>query len=117
MNLSTCEIQSICDYLGIPANIADILNNNTGCNTRPEVELACNPVPPQCPSGNINFTTQGQIDSFAINYPTCTVLENVDIQENVSGAITNLVGFSAVEEMYILTISNNDSLQNPGRIE
>ena len=40
-NLSTCEVQSICDYLVNPSGTIIISNNNTGCNTQAEVETAC----------------------------------------------------------------------------
>ncbi|MEZ4849178.1 MAG: T9SS type A sorting domain-containing protein [Bacteroidia bacterium] len=40
--LSTCEVEAICNYLGIPVNTANIQSNDTGCNTRSEVETACN---------------------------------------------------------------------------
>jgi hypothetical protein len=40
-NLSICETSPICDYLAVPTNVALIDNNNTGCNTRAEVESAC----------------------------------------------------------------------------
>ncbi len=39
--LSTCAIESICDYLGVEANTANISGNATGCATREEVETAC----------------------------------------------------------------------------
>jgi hypothetical protein len=40
-NLSTCDVQSICDYLANPIGTILISNNNTGCNTQAEVETAC----------------------------------------------------------------------------
>lgn len=42
--LSTCEVQSVCDYLAIPGGNVDIHNNATGCNTQLEVETACDPL-------------------------------------------------------------------------
>ena len=39
--LSTCEVQSICDYLAAPNGTIEIYNNATGCNTQEEVEEAC----------------------------------------------------------------------------
>ncbi len=40
-NLSTCEVQSICDYLSDPSGTISISNNETGCNSQSEVETAC----------------------------------------------------------------------------
>ena len=42
--LSTCAIQSICDYLVAPSGIIWIHDNDTGCNTQQEVEAACESV-------------------------------------------------------------------------
>ncbi len=39
--LATCEVQSICDYIGGPGAIVDIDNNSANCDTKEAVELAC----------------------------------------------------------------------------
>ena len=39
--LFTCAVASICDYLGVETNTADISGNAMGCATREEVEMAC----------------------------------------------------------------------------
>jgi hypothetical protein len=41
INLSTCEVRSICDYLAIPNGEIYIHDNATGCNSQEEVEAAC----------------------------------------------------------------------------
>jgi len=40
-SLSTCEVQSICDYLAAPNGSVSIYSNATGCNSQEEVEAAC----------------------------------------------------------------------------
>lgn len=40
-SLSTCEIESICNYLANPNGSIDIQNNATGCNSQGEVGAAC----------------------------------------------------------------------------
>ena len=40
-SLSTCEVQSVCDYLASPGGVIFIENNATGCNSQDEVEEAC----------------------------------------------------------------------------
>lgn len=40
-SLSTCEVQSICDYLATPSGTIFINDNATGCNSQDEVEEAC----------------------------------------------------------------------------
>jgi len=41
ISLSTCEVKSVCDYLGIPNEVIEIYDNSTGCNSQEEVEEAC----------------------------------------------------------------------------
>jgi hypothetical protein len=40
-SLSTCDVQSICDFLVSPNGTIDIQNNAPGCNSPEEVEEAC----------------------------------------------------------------------------
>jgi len=42
LNLSECDVQSICDFLDLPDKIKEIHHNMTGCNSEIEVEDACN---------------------------------------------------------------------------
>jgi hypothetical protein len=39
--LFQCAVESLCDYLAIPASLANITGNATGCASRVEVEDAC----------------------------------------------------------------------------
>ena len=39
--LSTCDVQSICDYLAAPNGTVSIMNNAPGCNSSGEVLEAC----------------------------------------------------------------------------
>ena len=50
-SLSTCEVQSICDYLVAPGGTIEIRDNATGCNSQTQVYYACEALP----SDNINF--------------------------------------------------------------
>jgi hypothetical protein len=40
-SLSTCDVQSICDYLASPGAEINIQDNATGCNSQSEVAAAC----------------------------------------------------------------------------
>jgi hypothetical protein len=40
-SLSSCDVQSICDYLASPGGTINIGNNANGCNSQMEVEAAC----------------------------------------------------------------------------
>ncbi len=65
-----------------------------------------------CLPEGITFSTQGQIDSFAINYPGCTEIEgDVKIQESTSNNISNLIGISQIVTIEgNLVIRSNKSL-------
>ena len=93
-SLSTCEVQSICNYLASPNGIVIINNNATGCNNPPEVANACGISLPCLPYGNYYFYTQSEIDNFQTNYPGCTEIEG-DVTIS-GGDITNLNGLSVV---------------------
>jgi len=41
ISLSTCEVQSVCDYLANPNGVIEIHDNTTGCDSQEEVEEAC----------------------------------------------------------------------------
>ena len=43
-SLSTCEVESICDYLVAPNGTVEIFDNSVGCNSQQEVEEACETV-------------------------------------------------------------------------
>ncbi|MBL7906076.1 MAG: T9SS type A sorting domain-containing protein [Bacteroidales bacterium] len=43
-NLSTCDVRSVCDFIGSHPDEANILNNAPGCNDPEEVEAACGEV-------------------------------------------------------------------------
>ncbi len=66
---------------------------------------------PCLPEG-ITFSTQQEIDSFSVNYPSCTEIEgDVIIKESSSGAITNLNGLSQLTSIWgNLSINNNKTL-------
>ena len=72
-----------------------------------------------CLPGTTIFSTQGQIDSFAINHPGCTqVLGNVGIQESIPGTITNLNGFNPITEIDgFFNVFCNESLPNLSGLE
>ncbi|RLD53162.1 MAG: hypothetical protein DRJ05_16810, partial [Bacteroidetes bacterium] len=90
--LTTCDVQSICDYLASPNGTIEVYNNYTGCNSPEEVEAAC---VSQCLPNGITFMTQEQIDDFQTDYPDCTEIEgDVEIEGNT---ITNLDGLINIQ--------------------
>lgn len=58
--LFQCAVESLCDYLSIPASLANITGNATGCANRPEVEDAC---------ASLTVDEQGQADHGLFVFP------------------------------------------------
>ncbi len=90
ISLSTCEVESICDYLVAPNGSIDIYDNASGCNSQEEVEDACEN---NCLPEGIIFNYQEGIDNFQINYPNCTEIEG-DV--NIGEWVTNLNGLNVL---------------------
>ena len=67
--LSTCEVQSICEYLTSPNGIVDIYDNATGCNSQEEVEEACEWI------GIIESSTKQQLSTYPNPFTTSTTIE------------------------------------------
>ena len=90
-SLSSCEVQSICEYLAVPGGIIEIHDNASGCNTQEEVEEACE-----------NFSIEEQ---FTIDY--MSLYPNPAHQEvNI-----NLEGF-LIDEVTIYTLTGQQILKN-----
>ncbi|HRJ16579.1 MAG TPA: hypothetical protein PLI34_16395, partial [Saprospiraceae bacterium] len=103
--LTFCGVQSICDFLSIPTNFVTISGNGSGCNDQPEIEASCLSV--QCPTGDLTFSTQQEIDDFPVDYPGCTVMP---YSITITGAdITDLNGLSQ-----LVSIGGNmECIDNP----
>lgn len=112
-SLSTCNVQSICDYLAAPGGSIEIHHNATGCDSPGEVRVACDPN--LCVPDGIWFSTQNQVDSFQIYYPDCDqILGDVWIGGGWLGSnINNLTGLSTLTSIEgDLSIYSNDFLVN-----
>src|SRR5690606_12802730 len=71
----------------------------------------------QCPTGDVNLSSQAQVDAFGVNYAHCTnIIHSLYIGSNIFGATTdinNLNGLSNVTSIGgYLDISSNPNLQN-----
>lgn len=73
-NLSTCNILSICTYLSFFGSNYSISGNATGCNSQEEIIEACEEILPTCPTGDLSFTSQEEVNHFLVQYPNCTIL-------------------------------------------
>ncbi len=66
----------------------------------------------QCPTGDIRFTTQEQVDDFLIRYPNCTEIPKGIL---ITGTVENLMGLSNIISIgkdltSTLSINNNSLL-------
>lgn len=94
--LSTCEVQSICEYLYYLNGNAVIFNNAEGCNSEEEILEACDPFE-VCLLEGITFSTQEQINNFESDFPGCTKIGgHVKIQGD---DISNLFGLSVLDSI------------------
>jgi len=112
--LSTCEVQSICEYLASPNGTIYIQDNAPGCMNLYEVAINCDSS--LCLIDGYTFTTQAQIDSFPILNPYC---EGTAGSVMIMGAdINNLNGLNGLTSFGgDLTILNNDNLTNLSGLE
>jgi hypothetical protein len=87
MQLSSCDVQCICDYLAAPNGEILIENNATGCNSLDEVEEAC---------GTTDINTHLNVKNITCfpNPFTTTVVLSVELQkpEKVSFSIYDNLG-------------------------
>ena len=111
-SLSTCDVQSICDFLSSPNGSINIYGNAPGCNNPPEVATACGISLMCLPHGNYYFSTQADIDNYQTDYPNCTQLEgNIKIQGG--SQIANLNGLGILKSVGgTLFIINQSILTN-----
>ncbi|MBP6978428.1 MAG: T9SS type A sorting domain-containing protein [Bacteroidales bacterium] len=114
ISLSTCEAQSICDYLASPNGTVGIYNNATGCNNPPEVASGCGITLNCLPYGNYYFFSQSDIDSYQSGYSGCVDLAgNVEINGSGINDLSGLIGLSSVEgNIDIGNYNNGTSLTN-----
>jgi subtilisin family serine protease len=93
-SLTTCGVQSICDYLASPNGSVNIYGNATGCNNPAEIANSCGFILDCLPYGNYYVLSQAEVDNFQIFYPGCTQLQGKVV---ISGSdITNLNGLSNI---------------------
>lgn len=113
--LSSCDVQSVCDFLSNPSGEINIYNNADGCNNPPQIADDCGISLNCLPYGNYHFMTQEEIDSFQSDYSSCNNLTGhvIIIGENITN-ISGLNNVTSIEKG--LTIGQyyfgNDSLTN-----
>ena len=112
--LSTCEVQSICDYLISPNGTIEIHDNATGCNSQEEVEEACElSVESLNPEDEISIFPNPANRQLTISSKDGTTIEEVIIY-NLTGQIVhqekpanNIIDISELQQgMYIIEVAS-----------
>ena len=112
-SLSTCHVQSICEYLANPNGTINIHENAVGCNTPPEIANACGFNLSCLPYGNYYLVTQDDIGNFQTDYQNCSEIVGDVVVEIFDGStnITNLSGLNNISSIDgNLKINKNDFL-------
>lgn len=98
-NLSSCEINSICNYLSNPNGMVIIFNNSPGCDNPAEIANACGFTLPCLPYGNYYIMSQDDADDFFVDYPGCFELNGyLNIQSDDITDLSGLYGITSIEE-------------------
>jgi hypothetical protein len=94
--LSECAVESICTYLNSPGTTAEIHDNNTGCDSREEVQAACkllstneNQDRPAC---TFYPNPAGDHAHFTFRLPDCVIQAGISHNQQVSLKIYDLQG-------------------------
>lgn len=108
--LSVCNLPNFCTYLANDATThpRDISGNLAECLDEQAVMEACN-ILSECPTGDVELSTQAEVDQFIIDYPNCTEIQgDLKITEDVSNLnglrnITIVRGNVRIREAGLLT--------------
>lgn len=107
-NLSVCNLPNFCTYLA-GSGARTISGNKTTCLDVAAVTNACATA---CPSGDITFTTQQQIDDFGAMHGYCTdiTLANLAIGYTLGNSTTNITDLTPLQG--ISEVTGNLSIRN-----
>ena len=107
-SLSMCNYPVICDYLNNLDGYTIITDNAPGCESIYTIMNACGV---ECPTGNITFNSQTDIDVFGTVFNNCTEIQGDLI---ISGEdIDDLSALSSIQSISgSLVVEYNDLLTN-----
>jgi len=134
-NLTTCNVESICNYVASLGNSYTISGNATNCNSDVEIIDSCEGILTECPP-DFTFLTQAEIDHYKVRYPNCTVIQGdlniggtsysdidnltpLDHITNINGdlrisktSLTTLHGLENITQLNGVEIVNNNDLES-----
>ena len=112
-SLSTCEVQSICDYLASPTGFIEIYNNAIGCNSLEEVEEACEGVSVECinPEDEISIFPNPANKQLTISSKDGATIEKIIIYNQTGQKVlqekpaNNIIDISQLQPgMYLIEV-------------
>ncbi len=107
--LASCDVESVCEYLGSPNGHVDIYNNAQGCRNPPEIANACGFALSCLPYGDYYLCSQEDVDNFMADYSDCS--ETNGIVKISGNDITNLNGLNGITSVgFYLNIVQNPEL-------
>ena len=110
-NLSTCAIAPVCNLLTVNNANAFISDNGTNCSSKAVVQSFC----PTCPTGDVTFTTQAEVDAFVTQYPNCTQISgNLSINGFNIPNLSGLSNLTTVTGNLLLNITINTAINTSG---
>jgi hypothetical protein len=121
-SLSTCDVQSICEYLSTPNGLIEIYSNAPGCNSQEEAEAACLTTIEELNIGNgITIIPNPSNDKITIDFPEMEAGINAMVsifgsagQEMISGMIVNCKSeidvSSLAPGLYFIKVNNNENI-------
>ncbi|MBE9484377.1 MAG: T9SS type A sorting domain-containing protein [Bacteroidetes bacterium] len=117
LSLTTCEVQSVCDYLDNPTGSTSILSNASGCGDQAEVEYACTLVG----IADINLESEFSIypnpadKNLFISSENGMIIDEVRIYNQIGQEVlhenqnTNKLDISMLQQgMYVVVLVSNN---------
>jgi len=97
-NLSVCNLPNFCAYLANPSGShpRTITGNKTTCLDVAAVTANCAVV---CPTGDLTFTTQEQINAFATTYAHCSNITVNSLTIGVASGTSNITDLTPLQSI------------------
>ena len=117
--LSTCDVESICDYLANPNGIIEIYGNASGCDNQEEVKEACDEITVEevIFSNNISIFPNPVDDILNIKSLPANRIEEVKLYNQIGEKVlhvyplNNVIDISTFSQgMYIIEVEFTNSI-------
>jgi len=114
ISLSTCEVQSVCNYLASPNGAIDIHDNATGCNSQEEVIAVCTEGVPEISNSEFTIYPNPAQKDLTISSKNEAIIKEVNIYNQIGQKvlnekpIANSIDVSILRQgMYIIELVSN----------